>query len=100
MLAVCASVTVNVPPVDRDIESLANGYHQVNISAMRRSLVLTTESARHPFRASLPPHVYARIAEVEATVHWTKRLGLTRQDVDTIAATYCAGLVATTAFFL
>lgn len=24
---------------------------------MRRSLVLTTESARHPFRRSLPPHV-------------------------------------------
>jgi len=24
---------------------------------MRRSLVLTNETARHPFRASLPPHV-------------------------------------------
>jgi len=24
----------------------------------RRNLVLTTESARHPFRASLPPHVF------------------------------------------
>lgn len=24
---------------------------------MRRALVLTDESARHPFRASLPPHV-------------------------------------------
>lgn len=24
---------------------------------MRRSLVLTDERARHPFRASLPPHV-------------------------------------------
>ena len=24
----------------------------------RRALVLTTESARHPFRASLPPHVF------------------------------------------
>lgn len=24
---------------------------------MRRSLVLTDETARHPFRASLPPHV-------------------------------------------
>lgn len=24
----------------------------------RRSLVLTTESARHPFRASLPPHAF------------------------------------------
>jgi hypothetical protein len=26
---------------------------------MRRSLVLTAESARHPFLASLPPHVRA-----------------------------------------
>lgn len=25
----------------------------------RRALVLTTESARHPFRASLPPRVFA-----------------------------------------
>lgn len=24
----------------------------------RRALVLTTESARHPFRVSLPPHVF------------------------------------------
>ncbi len=24
----------------------------------RRALVLTTESARHPFRQSLPPHVF------------------------------------------
>lgn len=24
----------------------------------RRSLVLTTESARHPFRRSLPPHIF------------------------------------------
>jgi hypothetical protein len=25
---------------------------------MRRALVLTTEAARHPFRMSLPPHVF------------------------------------------
>ena len=25
---------------------------------MKRALVLTTESARHPFRQTLPPHVY------------------------------------------
>jgi hypothetical protein len=29
-----------------------------DIRMKRRSLVLTTESARHPFRASLPPHVF------------------------------------------
>lgn len=27
---------------------------------LKRPLVLTTESARHPFRRSLPPHVFAR----------------------------------------
>lgn len=37
----------------------------------RRSLVLTNESARHPFRASLPPHVFVvpkMEAEVEAAM--------------------------------
>lgn len=29
----------------------------------RRSLVLTTESARHPFRRSLPPHVFANLPD-------------------------------------
>ena len=33
----------------------------------RRSLVLTTESARHPFRASLPPHVFV-VPKVEPEV--------------------------------
>lgn len=90
---------VTVPPVDTGKAALANGYHRVNIAAMRRSLVLTDESARHPFRASLPPHVSTRAGEVEHAVHWTRRLGLTRRDAQTIAATYCAGFVATTAFF-
>lgn len=26
---------------------------------LKRTLVLTTESARHPFRQTLPPHVFA-----------------------------------------
>jgi len=29
----------------------------------RRSLVLTTESARHPFRQMLPPHVFKPLAD-------------------------------------
>ena len=39
---------------------------------MRRSLVLTDETARHPFRASLPPHV--RELRVEARVPWREQL--------------------------
>ena len=41
----------------------------------RRSLVLTTESARHPFRASLPPHVFV-VPKVEAEVE----AAMTRND--------------------
>ncbi|MEZ5656864.1 MAG: hypothetical protein R3E04_13465 [Sphingobium sp.] len=29
----------------------------------RRALVLTTESARHPFRQTLPPHVFVPLAD-------------------------------------
>jgi len=29
----------------------------------RRALVLTTESARHPFRRTLPPHVLAALPD-------------------------------------
>ncbi|WP_346033426.1 hypothetical protein [Erythrobacter westpacificensis] len=67
---------------------------------MRRSLVLTTESSRHPFRASLPPHVLARANEIEPMAPWRKRLamGLSRQDLETVAATYTAGFLATITF--
>ncbi|RPF72497.1 hypothetical protein [Aurantiacibacter spongiae] len=66
---------------------------------MRRALVLTDESARHPFRASLPPHVLARANEVEPTVPWRLKLGLTRREIETVAATYAAGFLATLTFF-
>ncbi|MFB0613410.1 hypothetical protein [Aurantiacibacter poecillastricola] len=68
---------------------------------MRRALVLTTESSRHPFRASLPPHVLRRANEVEPMAPWRKRLslGLSRQDLETMAATYAAGFLATLSFF-
>ena len=66
---------------------------------MRRALVLTSESARHPFRASLPPHVFARMGEVEPQVPWYLRFGLTRADIESAAATYCTGFVAVFTFF-
>lgn len=66
---------------------------------MRRALVLTDESARHPFRASLPPHVVLRANEVEKIVPWRVRLGLTRKEAETVLATYAAGFVATLTFF-
>jgi hypothetical protein len=63
---------------------------------MRRSLVLTDESARHPFRASLPPHVRRRAAnDIEPQVPLRERLVA---DARGFAQTYCACLVAVTAF--
>lgn len=32
----------------------------------RRSLVLTSESARHPFRRTLPPHVLAMLPDLRS----------------------------------
>ncbi|WP_340586318.1 hypothetical protein [Erythrobacter alti] len=66
---------------------------------MRRALVLTDESARHPYRASLPPHALHRANEIERTVPWRLRLGLTRKDAETVLATYTAGFVATLVMF-
>tara|TARA_A100001391_G_scaffold173888_2_gene136109 strand:- start:26430 stop:26633 length:204 start_codon:yes stop_codon:yes gene_type:complete len=66
---------------------------------MRRALVLTSESARHPFRASLPPHVFAEMGEIEPRVPWYLRLGLSRADIESAATTYCSGFVAAFVFF-
>ena len=63
---------------------------------MRRSLVLTDESARHPFRASLPPHVRARAADdLDARVPWRLLLAA---DVRGFAQAYLACFVAVAAF--
>lgn len=68
--------------------------------AMRRSLVLTNESARHPFRASLPQNALEERAddEVEQRVPWRMRLGLTAEDLRGFAGTYCASLIAVSVF--
>jgi hypothetical protein len=64
--------------------------------AMRRSLVLTDETARHPFRASLPPHVCGKSTDdVETRVPWRERLA---DDVRGFVQAYCACLLAVTAF--
>ena len=63
---------------------------------MRRSLVLTDETARHPFRASLPPHVKRDLIPIPAEALWD----LTRQDVRGIASTYVAATAAVLAFII
>jgi len=67
---------------------------------MRRSLVLTNETARHPFRASLPPHVTAisRDGHVEKKVPWRLRMGLDATDMRGFLNSYCACLVGVGTF--
>lgn len=60
---------------------------------MRRSLVLTDETARHPFRASLPPHVRSREYEAPAEVLWRLTTEDVRGFVSVYLATFAAALV-------
>jgi hypothetical protein len=63
---------------------------------MRRSLVLTDESARHPFRVSLPPHVKRDLYPIPAEALWR----LTVEDVRGVASTYVAASLAIFAFII
>jgi hypothetical protein len=61
---------------------------------MRRSLVLTDESARHPFLASLPPHVRSAREPVPSRQPWR----LEADDVRTFFIAYCACFMAVSVF--
>lgn len=56
---------------------------------MRRSLVLTDESARHPFLASLPPHIRRGTEPVPSHMPWR----ITAQDLRDFLLAYCACLL-------
>jgi len=56
----------------------------------RRSLVLTDETARHPFRARLAPHVRSGAAPVVIK----REAGVTAQDVREFLMAYCACFMA------
>jgi hypothetical protein len=61
----------------------------------RRYLVLSDEAARHPFRASLPPHVRMPLEETpEPARNWR----ITRRDWRQFIATYSAAFIVVTAF--
>ena len=61
---------------------------------MRRSLVTTDETARHPFLASLPPHVRRGTEPVQVKRGWT----FTAADLREFLMAYCACLLAVTVF--
>ena len=63
---------------------------------MRRSLVLTDETARHWFRASLPPHVKRDLLPIPAEALWR----LTMSDGRGFASTYVAATAAVLAFII
>ena len=62
----------------------------------RRSLALTNESARHPFRASLPPHVTSELYEIPAESLWR----LTMEDARGFASVYVAATAGILAFIV
>ena len=71
---------------------------------MRRALVLTSEHTRHPFRASLPPHVL-RTREPPAppapdVPHAPRKTWLKAEDYGVAARGYAAGLIASTLFLM
>jgi len=61
---------------------------------MRRALVLIDETARHPFLASLPPHVRG----LAGTGAYQRTWRITVQDVKEFLMAYCACFLAVSAF--
>lgn len=63
---------------------------------MRRALVLTDETARHPFLASLPPHVRRGTRPVPTRC----KAWLTMQDLRDFLMAYCACFLAVSTFLI
>lgn len=63
---------------------------------MRRALVLTDESARHPFRAQLPGRSRREPVTASRTTDWR----LTATDVRGFATAYFASFAAVLAFIV
>jgi hypothetical protein len=72
------------------------GYQIVKTLPMRRSLVLTDETARHPFLASLPPHVRGHAPIVASRPAWA----ISQDDVRGFVSAYFACLVAVAIFIV
>ena len=69
--------------------------HKWGRNSMRRSLVLTDEAARHPFRSQLPRHVRnGPLARYTAPTNWRLSAG----DMRGFATTYFATFAAVLAF--
>ena len=62
----------------------------------RRGLVLTDESAKHPFRAKLPPNVRREVHDIPAESLWR----LTMDDVRGFASVYLAATAGVLTFII
>lgn len=63
---------------------------------MRRALVVTDETARHPFLASLPPHVrHGRALAAPPKQAW-----FSAKDLREFLMAYCACFMAVSAFLI
>lgn len=69
----------------------------------RRALALTQEAARHWFRQSLPPHVFAPLPEADGAAPGNAQAArawhLTGGDWKSFLSAYCACFAAVTVFF-
>jgi hypothetical protein len=63
---------------------------------MRRSLVITDETARHPFLASLPPHVRRGTKPLERQ----PRGLVSARDLRDFLMAYCACFIAVSTFII
>lgn len=75
--------------VQRPIETTEN-------TNKRRSLVLTDEGAKHPFRGTLPPRVRKELHDIPAESLWR----LTAEDVRGAVSTYVATTAAILVFIM
>ena len=73
------------------------GESILNIAVMRRALVLTDESARHPFLAGLPRHLRHGASKARLR-RKLRRVGVGTQEVKDFLIAYCACFLAVTTF--
>lgn len=61
---------------------------------MRRSLVLTDDASRHPFLASLPPHIRMGVEPIRPRSKWY----ISRADIRGFFSAYVASVTAVMVF--
>jgi hypothetical protein len=83
--------------ITRPAEHSAAAHDNDNVTRpRRRGLVLTDESAKHGFRATLPPHVKRDLHDIPAESLWR----LTMEDARGFASVYVAATAGILAFIV